>query len=560
LSKHHAAQSPRAHGSAGFIARAQIAVAWFALVGVLVGCGTEIQPSDINPGPGATPLPGPGPLADTSAPTTPTGLTATAAGSSGANVSWNASSDNVGVTSYILRRNGAQIAAPATTNFTDTGLTAGQTYTYSVAARDAAGNVSPFSAGTTVTTASAPPPDTIPPTVPTNLTAVPTINAISLSWSASTDNVAVAGYVVRRDGTAVATVASTNYVDIGLASSTTYTYAVSAVDAAGNASAPSASATATTGVPPTGGSDFSTRCNPLVNPGVIKCVGFDNASDIAGGFGSNSGIFSGATTPELDTNTKASGASSLKFTIPSLSGADTSGSYFTNFSGDLLTQFGENSEFFVQWRQRFSPEFLNTFFNGGGGWKQIIVGTGDKPGGVWFSSCTALETVVQNTFQRGFAQMYNSCTGSTSHGPFAPFEESFNAFDFKLQNARPSPFCLYSATNTGTQFPPTGNCFGYFPNEWMTFQVRIKTGPRVNDEWVNSLVTLWIAREGQSSEFVINFPWNLTAGNPAADYRFGKVWLLPYHTGKSSSQAHAVGFTWYDELIISRTRIADPAP
>jgi hypothetical protein len=165
---------------------------------------------------------------------------------------------------------------------------------------------------------------------------------------------------------------------------------------------------------------------------------------------------------------------------------------------------------------------------------------------------------VQNTEQRKFPQMYNSCTGSTSHGAYANLVEPFGSFDFKLQNARASPYCLYSASNAGTAFPPTGNCFGYFPNEWMTFQVKIKTGPRVLDEWTNSVVTLWVAREGQASELVINAPFNLTAGSAVDDQRFGKVWLLPYHTGKSPTQSHPEAYTWYDELIISTTQIADP--
>ena len=191
----------------------------------------------------------------------------------------------------------------------------------------------------------------------------------------------------------------------------------------------------------------------------------------------------------------------------------------------------------------------------------MIIGTGDKPGGKLYASCTALETVVQNTYQRGFPQMYNSCTGSTSHGPYVPFEEPFGAYDFKLQNARSSPYCLYSQEPAKTFFAPNGNCFGYVANEWMTFQVKIKTGPRVNDEWMNSFITLWVARENQPSELVINYgPWNLTAGSTAEDQKFGKIWLLPYHTGKSSAQSHATGYTWYDELIISRTQIADPGP
>ena len=313
--------------------------------------------------------------------------------------------------------------------------------------------------------------------------------------------------------------------------------------------------------------DFATRC---AQPGVIKCVGFDDPADfntgggVAGGaYGQNSGILPPYGTTDFtratrDTTIKASGNSSLKFTIPANSPSDSSGSYFTNFSSDLSTQFGENSEFYIQWRQRFSPEFITTKFAGGGGWKQLIIGTGDQRGGPLSSSCTTLETVVQNTYLRGFPQMYNSCTGSTSHGPYNPFEEQFGTYDFKLENARPSPYCLYSQSATG-YVPPNGNCFGYVANEWLTFQVEIKTGPRVNDEFTNSYVTLWIAREGKQSEPVIAWgPYNLSAGAPGDNQRYGKVWLLPYDTGKDASVTNPVAYTWYDELIISTKRIGDP--
>ena len=304
--------------------------------------------------------------------------------------------------------------------------------------------------------------------------------------------------------------------------------------------------------------DFPTRC---AQSGVVKCVGFDNAADIAGGYGSNSGIFAGGdSAPVLDSSVAASGSSSLKFTVKS-SDANSAGSYFTNFSSDLSVQFGANQTFYVQWRQRFSPEFLSNLYPGGGGWKQAILGSGDQPGGTLYASCTALEVVTQNTYLRGFPQMYNSCTGSTSHGAYNPFEEPFGSFDFKEQNAMPAPYCLYSQgqTNPPSYFPPAGNCFGYFPNEWMTFQVKIATGPRVNDEFTNSYVSLWVARENQASQLVINWgPYNLSAGAAADNQQFGKVWLLPYDTNNTAAQPVTTAYTWYDELIISRNKIPDP--
>jgi len=89
--------------------------------------------------------------------------------------------------------------------------------------------------------------DTTAPSVPTGFSAT-TISPtqINLSWTASTDNVAVTGYKVNRDGIQVGTAASALYSDTGLTPSTAYTYTVSAYDAAGNESTQSTSAGATT--------------------------------------------------------------------------------------------------------------------------------------------------------------------------------------------------------------------------------------------------------------------------------------------------------------------------
>jgi hypothetical protein len=51
-----------------------------------------------------------------------------------------------------------------------------------------------------------------------------------------------------------------------------------------------------------------------------------------------------------------------------------------DFADDFSVQFGEKEEFYVQWRQRFSPEFLSTKFVGGEGWKQVIIGEGSRAG------------------------------------------------------------------------------------------------------------------------------------------------------------------------------------
>jgi len=90
-------------------------------------------------------------------------------------------------------------------------------------------------------------PDTEPPTVPTDLAAMAvSTTQIALSWTASTDDVAVTGYRIYRDGEEVATSTEPAYTDGGLWPRTTYTYEVSAFDAAGHESARSEPASAMT--------------------------------------------------------------------------------------------------------------------------------------------------------------------------------------------------------------------------------------------------------------------------------------------------------------------------
>ncbi|WP_244208909.1 discoidin domain-containing protein [Paenibacillus ferrarius] len=94
-------------------------------------------------------------LGDTLAPTAPSNLAATAASSSQINLSWGASTDNVGVTSYDIYRNGAKVGSSVTTSYADSGLTPATSYSYTVKANDAAGNSSAASNTANATTPSA---------------------------------------------------------------------------------------------------------------------------------------------------------------------------------------------------------------------------------------------------------------------------------------------------------------------------------------------------------------------------------------------------------------------
>lgn len=90
---------------------------------------------------------------DTTPPTAPTNLKASVISSSQINLTWTASTDNVGVTNYKVFRNNVQVGQNLNPSFNNTGLTANTTYTYYVIAYDAAGNSSPKSASVSATTA-----------------------------------------------------------------------------------------------------------------------------------------------------------------------------------------------------------------------------------------------------------------------------------------------------------------------------------------------------------------------------------------------------------------------
>ena len=92
------------------------------------------------------------PDSDTLPPSTPTNLAGAAVSSSGINLSWNASSDNVGVIGYRVYRSGIQIGTTSNTSYKDIGLSPATTYQYSVAAYDAAGNGSKISNAVSVKT------------------------------------------------------------------------------------------------------------------------------------------------------------------------------------------------------------------------------------------------------------------------------------------------------------------------------------------------------------------------------------------------------------------------
>ena len=171
-------------------------------------------------------------LGEGTPPTTPTNLTTTAVSTSQINLTWTASTDNVGVTGYLVERcqgagctNFAQIATSSSTSYNDTVLASSTTYSYRVRATDGSGNLSLYSNVSSATTFTA------------------TSHSVALSWTASTTS-NIAGYNIYRSTTSGGSYTKLNssllvptaYTDSTVVSGQTYFYVATAVDTSGNES------------------------------------------------------------------------------------------------------------------------------------------------------------------------------------------------------------------------------------------------------------------------------------------------------------------------------------
>jgi chitodextrinase len=176
--------------------------------------------------------------ADTQPPSAPSNLVWNASGGT-VTLSWQPSTDDVGVADYLLYYGSFNLGAFTDSSLALIGFKPGTPYTFTVKARDAAGNVSVASNAVTVLLASGP--DTTPPTAPTNLSATSVTSAsVALRWTASTDDVGVVVYQVYVNGSLFRTVTTLTASVTGLSASTSYTFTVMALDAAGNTSSASA--------------------------------------------------------------------------------------------------------------------------------------------------------------------------------------------------------------------------------------------------------------------------------------------------------------------------------
>ena len=180
---------------------------------------------------------------DTEAPSVPSGLTVTNTTTYSIDLSWTASTDNIGVSSYDVYVDGNLEASTSNINYTITGLSSNITYDLTVSARDIADNVSPQSAPLTVVTQE----DTEAPSVPMNIViSDETDVSFKITWDPSTDNTEVIHYNIYIDNIFHDMINISSYTIYELTASTTYSVTLEAVDGLNNTSAQSVPVNATT--------------------------------------------------------------------------------------------------------------------------------------------------------------------------------------------------------------------------------------------------------------------------------------------------------------------------
>jgi chitodextrinase len=183
---------------------------------------------------------------DSAPPTTPAGIAASINQDRLPTLRWDAAHDDTALRGYTIYRDGGLLATvpAAQLDYSDATAAPSTSYIYTLDAFDAQGNHSLSSAAITLTT---PAPDTTAPNTPTGITALfvsPT--RVDLTWTAASDDTAVIGYIIRRNGVTLARVTETSFSDDIVQPATSYRYTVAAFDRAGNASAPSAAITVKT--------------------------------------------------------------------------------------------------------------------------------------------------------------------------------------------------------------------------------------------------------------------------------------------------------------------------
>lgn len=161
------------------------------------------------------------------------------------NISWAASNDSLGISKYYIFRDGYIVGSTSDTSYSDTKLTAGTIYTYTIRSQDNSGYISESSIPISFYTIN--PENVIAPAAPMNIMFTASIDStITMTWTAPTDTIGISGYYILRNGVYIGNTQNTSFTDVGLTFSSIYSYTVQAKNNSGYISDPSGSLSFTT--------------------------------------------------------------------------------------------------------------------------------------------------------------------------------------------------------------------------------------------------------------------------------------------------------------------------
>jgi hypothetical protein len=330
--------------------------------------------------------------------------------------------------------------------------------------------------------------------------------------------------------------------------------------------------------------DFKTNC---YKANVVHCNGFDSVNDTTGtydvftGYTKFQGIATGQSgaygDPSLDCTIKL-GNCSLQLVTGANSGANAGGSFTTSFRDDSSKTFGANDEFYIQWRERWSPCLLYTGANdaactanglannwtnrriyannlgSNGGWKLLTLNEATRADHTTVLSHGDIALATQDTDQRGFLEWYEyGFTGIEDNS-----ETTFGGQLYLQWNNGnvDGVSCIYPGP-----FVEPG-CKRWRPDQWVTIQLHIKPNGGWNTEGLGTF-EMWYALEGQPAIKVLEKTPAVGQGTnfgntDTVNSRFGQYLLENYHTGKDPAETNPIAYTWFDNVIVSTSRIADP--
>ena len=327
----------------------------------------------------------------------------------------------------------------------------------------------------------------------------------------------------------------------------------------GTTTAATATIPARSSPPPLPPGNTMSWADRIVQPGVRTAVQMSSLADIQSGGSGTTQIQHPGGIPGFIVYDAVENA--LRMDVPASFG--TPGMAWTH-SLPYAQQFDQGSEFWLQFDVKWDAGML-TPSNGGGGIKFFTVDEGILPDGFNPGSCDnggnfpMQGQIVGTSSWAGtgrFPSLYHSCgfimyPGNTS-GVYDGLVDIAPDGDTLFQNMVAG--CTYRRVTAGRD-----TCVRFVPDVWHTFTLRVKIGTWYKNDFVfkhDSQIDFWMSRPGLPTTYLVSKKNYDLANESPGRARYGKLWLLPYDTGRRNSSVD--GKVWYRNVLIADQPLRDP--